>query len=106
RAAAQDRLGEARRLRRRQEYSAQENRETRKGTKAPAKRLEAEERRNALRRRTQSLGTDLRERAGRRAHHQLGTGFVPGMPPAHRQVQADRAISGAALRGRKRAETG
>ena len=31
---------------------------------------------------------------------------TPESPPANRQVQADRAVSRAALRGRKRAETG
>ena len=48
----------------------------------------------------------LRERAGRRAHHQLGTGLDSGMPPADRQVQADRAVSRSALRGRERGEAG
>ena len=82
------------------------DREARKRTQAPAERLEAEERRNALRRRTQSLGSPLRELAGRRAHHQLGTGLHSGMPPVDRQVQADRAVSRTAVRGRKRAEGG
>ena len=54
---AETRPGQARRLRRRQEDSAQENRETRKRTKASAKRPEAQEPGNPLRRRTQSLGT-------------------------------------------------
>ena len=46
----------------------------------------------------------LRERAGSRARHQLGTGLDSGMPPAHHQVQADRAVSRATLHGRECAE--
>ena len=42
-----------------------------------------------LRRRTQSVGSALRELAGRRARHQLGTGVDARVPAVDLQVQAD-----------------
>ena len=59
-----------------------------------------QERRSTLRRGAQSLGSELRQLAGRRAHHQLGAGLDARVPPDDVEVQADRAVHGAAVRCR------
>ncbi len=63
-----------------------------------------QERGEPLRRRAQPVGSALRELAGRGAHHQLGAGVDSGVPAAALEVQADRAVYGAAVRGGSRAK--
>ena len=46
------------------------------------------------------VGSELRQQAWRGTRHQLGTGFQRGVPAADLEVQADRAVHGASVRGR------
>ena len=47
---------------------------------------------------------EFRQQAWRGARHQLGTGFQRRVPPDDREVQADRALHGAAVCGRDACE--
>ena len=82
--------------------AAQENREAGKRTEEAAERAQLQRSREPLRRRAQSVGSALRELAGRRAPDQLGTGVDRRVPPTALEVQADRAVHGAAVCGRDR----
>ena len=80
--------------------AAQENRAAGKRNQEAAEGRRLQERGGAFRRRAQPVGSGLRQQARRRTRHQLGTGFERGVPPADLEVQADRALHGAAVRGR------
>ena len=53
-----------------------------------------------LRRRAQSMGSEVRQFPGRRAPHQLGAGFDRRVSPTAVKVQAGRTLHGAAVRDR------
>ena len=92
-------LSKTSRFRRRQENRPQENREAGKRTEEAAKRAQLQGSRKPFRRRAQSVGGALRELAGRGTLDQLGAGFHRRIPPTAVEIQADRAVHGAAIRG-------
>ena len=106
-ASAQGRSGEARRLRRRQQDSAEEDRSAGKGAEGDRQGARHQGgRRAALRGRAQLVGAALRQLAGRRARHQLGAGLDARVSPDDVEVQADRALHAAAVLHREREEGG